>query len=47
MWKITAKHYKWIVNKANGHKIYQMGIKDMKYFNSKALRNLPKLGFLV
>jgi hypothetical protein len=31
----------------NGHKIFQMIIKYNNIFHSKALQNLPKLGFLV
>jgi hypothetical protein len=31
----------------NGHKIYQMVTKYTNIFLSKALQNLPKLGFLV
>jgi hypothetical protein len=29
----------------NGHKIFQMGTKYTNIFHSKALQNLPKLGF--
>jgi hypothetical protein len=31
----------------HGHKIFQMAIKYINIFQSKALQNLPKLGFLV
>jgi hypothetical protein len=50
MWKIyqiTTKHNKRLLNKANGHKAYQMVIKDMRNFNSKAFQNVPKLEELV
>jgi hypothetical protein len=32
---------------SNGHKIFQMTIKYTNIFHSKALLNLPQLGFLV
>jgi hypothetical protein len=34
-------------NIPNGHTIYQMAIKYTIIFHSKALQNLPILGFLV
>jgi hypothetical protein len=34
-------------NVPNEHKIFQMAIKYINIFQSKALENLPKLGFLV
>jgi hypothetical protein len=49
-----GKIYQITTTLPNGHKIYQMTVKNfekaMKYTNilqSKALQNLPKFGFLV
>jgi hypothetical protein len=41
-----GRTYQNTTNLPNGHKIFQMGIKYISIFNSKALQNLPKLGFL-
>jgi hypothetical protein len=30
---MTTKYNKWLLNKANGHKVYQIVIKDMLNFN--------------
>jgi hypothetical protein len=38
---------KWPLNIPNGRKIFQMTIKYTNIFHSKALQDLPKLGFLV
>jgi hypothetical protein len=34
-------------NYTNGHKIFQMVMKYTNIYHSKALQNVPKLGFLV
>jgi hypothetical protein len=47
IWQATTKHNKRLPNKANGHKVFQMFIKEMKNSNSKALQNIPKLEDLV
>jgi hypothetical protein len=41
---MITKYNKWLLNTANGHKVYQMVLKDMKKFNSKAFQNIPKNG---
>jgi hypothetical protein len=41
------QHYQIATALPNGHKIYQMSIKHTSIFQSKALQNLPKSGFLV
>jgi hypothetical protein len=48
----TGKNTKLTQNIPNGHKIHEMSVKYSKckkihIFQSKALKNLPKLGFLV
>jgi hypothetical protein len=48
----TGKMYQMTTNYTNGHKLCQMDvnipvIKYINIFRSKALQNLPKLGFLV
>jgi hypothetical protein len=46
--KITQlPHYVIAKNIPDGCKIFQMTIKSTNIFNSKALQNLPNLGFLV
>jgi hypothetical protein len=44
----TAINYtKWQLNIPNGRKIFQMVIEYTNLCHSKALQNLPKVGFLV
>jgi hypothetical protein len=47
MYQLNTKCTKWLKNIPNVCKIFQMGIKYIKIFQSKALQNLPGLGFLV
>jgi hypothetical protein len=42
-----TNQYTYYVSYVSGHNIFQMGIKYANIFHSKALQNLPKLGFLV
>jgi hypothetical protein len=49
-WHMVPKPHKcnkWTQNVTNGHKIYQMSVKYVNIFQSKALQYLPPLGFLV
>jgi hypothetical protein len=41
------QHYQMALNIPNDRKLFQMTIKYTSIFQSKALQNLPKLGFLV
>jgi hypothetical protein len=47
MYQMVLKYSKWPLNIPNGPKIFQMAIKHINIFQSKDLRKLPKLGFLV
>jgi hypothetical protein len=47
MYQINTKCTKLSYNFPNGLKIFQMAIKCINIFPSKALKNLPKSGFLV
>jgi hypothetical protein len=47
MYQMTEKYSKWPNNIPNDHTIFQMTIQYTSIFHSKALQNLPKLGFLV
>jgi hypothetical protein len=41
------KMYQMVINFPNGRKTFQKAIKYINIFQSQALQNLPKLGFLV
>jgi hypothetical protein len=47
MYRMNTKCAKWPSDIPNGHEIFQMAIKYINIFQSKALQNLPKFGFLV
>jgi hypothetical protein len=47
MYQMNTKCTKWSQNTLNIHKIFQIAIQYINVFQSKALQNLPKLGFLV
>jgi hypothetical protein len=47
MYQMVTNCTKWLQNIPNLHKIVKMAIKYINIFQSKALPNLPKLGFLV
>jgi hypothetical protein len=41
------KMYQMVIKYFNAYKIFQMAIKYINIFQSQAIQNLPKLGFLV
>jgi hypothetical protein len=48
LWKIYLNYhklYQTAINNSKWPKIFRMGIKYTNIFHSKALQNLPKLGF--
>jgi hypothetical protein len=47
MYQMNTKCTKWLYNIPNLHKIFQMAIKYINIFQSKAIQNLPKSGILV
>jgi hypothetical protein len=47
MYQMNRKYTKWSQNIPKVHQILQMDIKYINIFQSMALQNLPKLGFLV
>jgi hypothetical protein len=47
MYQMSTKFTEWSQNIPNIRKIFQMALKYINIFPSKALQNLPKLGFLV
>jgi hypothetical protein len=47
MYQMNTNWTKWSLNIPNACKLFQMALKYIKSFLSKALQNLPKLEFLV
>jgi hypothetical protein len=47
MYQMNTKCSKWSYNIPNACKIFQMALKYINIFQSRALQNLPKLGFWV
>jgi hypothetical protein len=47
MYQINTKCNKWFKNVPNANQIFPMAIKYINIFQSKALQNLPNMGFLV
>jgi hypothetical protein len=47
MYQMNTKCTEWLKNIPNGCKIFQIAINYINIFQSRALQNLPKVGFLV